>query len=67
MSSIFNSEAWNKAVGTYKTNQSAQKPMMPAGAIAALPGAMKTPKPPQATGLPPTDIKAANNIRRGVT
>ncbi|KWX79910.1 aspartyl-phosphate phosphatase Spo0E family protein [Paenibacillus jilunlii] len=67
MSSIFNSEAWKKAVGTYKTNQSAQKPMMPAGAIAALPGAMKTPKPPQATGLPPAAIKAANNVRSGVT
>lgn len=67
MSSIFNSESWKKAVGTYKNNQSAQKPMMPAGAIGALSGVTTTPKPPQAAGLPPVAIKAANNVRSGIT
>lgn len=62
MSSIFNSEGWKKAVGTYKNNQAAPKTVMPTGAISAL---NNRPTPPQ-PGLPPAAFKAANNVRAGI-
>lgn len=62
MSSIFNSEGWKKAVGTYKNNQAAPKTVMPTGAISAL---NNRPTPPQ-PGLPPAAIKAASNVRAGI-
>ncbi|MNM07365.1 hypothetical protein D3C81_174070 [compost metagenome] len=65
MSSIFNSDAWKKAVTTFKANKAAT-PTMPTAAVGVLSGAsQQLPKQPLPTGLPQAAITAANNVKSG--
>lgn len=68
MSSIFNSDAWKKAVSTYKSNKNGT-PTVPTSVVGAAAGMMAGTQPRQqgVTGMPTVALKAASNVKSGLT
>jgi hypothetical protein len=63
MSSIFNTDAWKKAVQTYKSKS--PTPSVPSTPIGALAGVSQPAPQPTPATLPPAAIQAASNVRSG--